>query len=150
MSHRSTPSSVILGCKFSLDEILVPEFLEMKYYDVYSFGRMHASCDGHGVYMYHKGANPETPDECLNGDIDNGEMRRVLLVGLLCTEPHVFLRPSMREATRMLLPGAAIDPQPDTGRRRRWIWSRLRLNFSDKMPIATPVYMTIYIYMCAT
>lgn len=97
-----------------LDEILVPEFLEMKYYDVYSFGKMHASCYGYGVYMYHKGANPETPDECLNGDIDNGELRRVLLVRLLCTEPHVFLRPSMR-----LLPVAAIDPQPDTGRRRR-------------------------------
>lgn len=69
-----------------------------------------------------KGTILEAADEHLNGDFDNGEMERVLLLGLMCTHPSALLRPSIREAVlilrseqsaRILLPRTAI-PEPVT------------------------------------
>ncbi|XP_042418344.1 L-type lectin-domain containing receptor kinase VIII.1-like [Zingiber officinale] len=44
----------------------------------------------------------EAVDPRLEGEFDEGEMRRMLLVGLACSNPDSMMRPAMRNAVQML------------------------------------------------
>jgi interleukin-1 receptor-associated kinase 1 len=86
--------------------------------DMYSFGvllleiatgkRPHASLDPEAGFpnslvnavreAYRKGAVLEMADARLDGDFDESQMRRVLLVGLLCVQLDRKTRPEIREA----------------------------------------------------
>ncbi|XP_062193201.1 L-type lectin-domain containing receptor kinase IX.2-like [Phragmites australis] len=70
--------------------------------------------------MYQKGAILEAADVRLNGEFDEGEMERVLLVGLMCADPSLLPRPSIGQAmgvltsdqpVPVLLPRMAVPPQ---------------------------------------
>jgi interleukin-1 receptor-associated kinase 1 len=51
---------------------------------------------------YAKGELLQMADERLNGDFDERQMERVLLVGLLCVQQHRRDRPEIRTAVNLL------------------------------------------------
>ncbi|KAG6515018.1 L-type lectin-domain containing receptor kinase IX.1-like [Zingiber officinale] len=52
--------------------------------------------------LYAKGATLEAADEKLNGEFDEEQMERVVVVGLWCAHPDFNLRPSMKQAINVL------------------------------------------------
>ncbi|KAG1339125.1 L-type lectin-domain containing receptor kinase VIII.1 [Cocos nucifera] len=52
--------------------------------------------------LHGEGIILEAADRRLEGEFDEGEMRRVLLVGLACSSPDPELRPGMRSVVQML------------------------------------------------
>ncbi|KAG9453438.1 hypothetical protein H6P81_006342 [Aristolochia fimbriata] len=52
--------------------------------------------------LYREGRLLEAADSKLAGEYEEGEMRRVLLVGLICSHPDPIQRPSMRNVVQML------------------------------------------------
>jgi len=53
-------------------------------------------------------------DPRLGGEFDDGEMRRVLLVGLACSHPDPLTRPTMRGVVQMLVGEAEVPLVPRT------------------------------------
>jgi serine/threonine protein kinase len=58
--------------------------------------------------LHGEGRVLDAVDPRLDGEYDEGEMRRVLLVGLACSSPEPALRPGMRGVVQML--GGEADP----------------------------------------
>lgn len=53
-------------------------------------------------------------DQRLEGEFDEGEMRRLLLVGLACSHPDPLVRPTMRSVVQMLVGEAEVPIVPRT------------------------------------
>ncbi|KAL5206405.1 hypothetical protein ABZP36_034614 [Zizania latifolia] len=62
--------------------------------------------------MYGRGAILEATDERLGGDFEDGEVERVMVVGLACAHPDCNLRPSIRQAMSMLQGEAPLPVLP--------------------------------------
>jgi serine/threonine protein kinase len=62
--------------------------------------------------MYGRGAVLEAADERLSGDMDDGQVEHVMVVGLACAHPDCSLRPSIRMAKSMLQCEAPLPTLP--------------------------------------
>ncbi|XP_021730613.1 L-type lectin-domain containing receptor kinase VIII.1-like [Chenopodium quinoa] len=75
----------------------------------------------------------EAVDERLNEEFDEGEMRRVLLVGLACSHPDPLARPTMRSVVQMLVGEAEVPIVPRTKPSMSFSTSQLLLNLQDSV-----------------
>ncbi|KAG6515015.1 hypothetical protein ZIOFF_025393 [Zingiber officinale] len=120
LSWKTTVNAGTLG-------YMAPEYLDSgkasKESDVYSFGvvALEIACarrpsTGKLVEraweFYAKGKVVEAADEKLNGEFDEEQMERVLVVGLWCAHPDFNLRPSMKQAINVLNGQAALPNLP--------------------------------------
>ncbi|XP_074579477.1 L-type lectin-domain containing receptor kinase IX.1-like [Curcuma longa] len=123
LSWKTTVNAGTLG-------YMAPEYLNTgkasKESDVYSFGvvALEIACarrpsTGKLVEraweFYGKGRVVEAADEKLNGEFDEEQMERVLVVGLWCAHPDFNQRPSMKQAINVLngqtaLPNLSLPP----------------------------------------
>ena len=62
--------------------------------------------------LYGEGRLLEAVDETLNGDYDMDEMKCLMIIGLWCAHPDHTLRPSMRQAIRVLNDEASLPSLP--------------------------------------
>ncbi|KAJ1388158.1 Serine/threonine-protein kinase, active site [Sesbania bispinosa] len=70
-------------------------------------------------------------DPRLEGEFDEGEMRRVLLVGLACSHPDSMARPTMRGVVQMLLGEAEVPIVPRTKLSTSYSTSQLLMTLQD-------------------
>ncbi|KAH1039499.1 hypothetical protein J1N35_041242 [Gossypium stocksii] len=70
-------------------------------------------------------------DARLEGDFDEGEMRRVLLVGLACSHPDPLARPTMRGVVQMLVGEAQVPIVPKAKPSMSFSTSHLMLSLQD-------------------
>jgi len=64
--------------------------------------------------LHREGRLQMAADARLEGEFDEGEMRRVLLVGLACSHPDPLARPTMRGVVQMLVGEAEVPIVPRT------------------------------------
>ncbi|CAN6470847.1 unnamed protein product [Victoria cruziana] len=64
--------------------------------------------------LHREGRLVEAADVRLSGEFEEGEMRRVLLVGLICSHPDPLYRPCMRNVVQMLSGEASLPPVPNS------------------------------------
>lgn len=84
------------------------------------------------VWGLHKeGRLLEAADPRLNGEYDEGEMRRVLLVGLACSHPDPLARPTMRVVVQMLVGEAEVPIVPRAKPSMSFTTSQLLLSLQD-------------------
>ncbi|KAF8397654.1 hypothetical protein HHK36_016574 [Tetracentron sinense] len=72
-------------------------------------------------------------DMRLGGDFDEGEMRKVLLVGLACSHPDPFARPTMRGVVQMLVGEAEVPMVPRSKPTMNFSTSHLLLSLQDSV-----------------
>lgn len=72
-------------------------------------------------------------DERLNGEFDEEEMRRVLLVGLACSHPDPMVRPTMRCVVQMLVGEAEVPIVPRTKPSMSFSTAQLLLSLQDSV-----------------
>ncbi|KMS96979.1 hypothetical protein BVRB_7g179860 [Beta vulgaris subsp. vulgaris] len=83
--------------------------------------------------LHREGRLLEAADERLNGEYDEGEMRRVLLVGLACSQPDPMARPTMRCVVQMLVGEAEVPIVPKTKPSMTFSTSQLLLSLQDSV-----------------
>ncbi|KAF7046536.1 hypothetical protein CFC21_055561 [Triticum aestivum] len=64
------------------------------------------------LYLYGRGAALEAADKRLDGDLDQAQMQRMLVVGLWCAHPHRGVRPSIKQALGVLQFEAPLPDVP--------------------------------------
>ncbi|KAJ6316321.1 hypothetical protein OIU78_019580 [Salix suchowensis] len=72
-------------------------------------------------------------DDRLDGQFDENEMRRVLLVGLACSHPDPMARPTMRGAVQMLVGEAEVPLVPRARPTMSFSTSHLLLSLQDSV-----------------
>ncbi|PSR98182.1 Legume lectin domain protein [Actinidia chinensis var. chinensis] len=72
-------------------------------------------------------------DSRLGGEFDEGEMRRVLLVGLACSNPDPLARPTMRGVVQMLVGEAEVPIVPRAKPSVSFSTSHLLLSLQDSV-----------------
>lgn len=72
-------------------------------------------------------------DPRLGGEFDEGEMRKVLLVGLACSHPDPMARPTMRGVVQMLVGEAEVPIVPRAKPSMSFSTSHLLLNLQDSV-----------------
>uniref|UniRef100_A0A6N2NLZ4 Protein kinase domain-containing protein n=1 Tax=Salix viminalis TaxID=40686 RepID=A0A6N2NLZ4_SALVM len=72
-------------------------------------------------------------DDRLEGQFDENEMRRVLLVGLACSHPDPMARPTMRGAVQMLVGEAEVPLVPRARPTMSFSTSHLLLSLQDSV-----------------
>ncbi|KAJ3676371.1 hypothetical protein LUZ60_003783 [Juncus effusus] len=129
--HNKSPDATVTAGTMGY---LAPEYLQTgratEMTDTFSFGAviLEVACGrrpidsknnvnlAEWVWRLHgEGRILDTVDRRLEGDYEEGEMRRVLLVGLACSSPDPGLRPGMRQVVQMLS-GEADPPFVPTTR----------------------------------
>ncbi|KAK9126804.1 hypothetical protein Scep_015650 [Stephania cephalantha] len=82
--------------------------------------------------LHREGKLMSGADLRLGGEFDEGEMRRVLLIGLVCSHPDPLQRPAMRGVVQMLGGDAEVPIVPTTKPSMSFIsTSQLLLNLQD-------------------
>ncbi|KAE8704591.1 L-type lectin-domain containing receptor kinase VIII.1 [Hibiscus syriacus] len=81
--------------------------------------------------LHREGRLLDAADTKLEGDFDEAEMRRVLLVGLACSHPNPASRPTMRSVVQMLVGEAEVPMVPTTKPSTSLSTSQLLLNLQD-------------------
>lgn len=82
-------------------------------------------------------------DPRLNGEYDEGEMRRVLLVGLACSHPDPLARPNMRGVVQMLVGEAEVPIVPRAKPSMSFTTSQLLLSLQDSVSDCNEAMLTI-------
>ncbi|XP_059427779.1 L-type lectin-domain containing receptor kinase VIII.1 [Corylus avellana] len=72
-------------------------------------------------------------DARLAGEFDEGEMRKILLVGLACSHPDPLARPTMRGVVQMLVGEAEVPIVPTTKPSMSFSTSHLLLSLQDSV-----------------
>ncbi|KAF7818596.1 L-type lectin-domain containing receptor kinase VIII.1 [Senna tora] len=72
-------------------------------------------------------------DARLGGEFEEGEMRRVLLVGLACSHPDPATRPTMRGVVQMLVGEAQVPIVPITKPSTSYTTSQLLMSLQDSV-----------------
>nr|AKV93678.1 clade VIII lectin receptor kinase [Nicotiana benthamiana] len=72
-------------------------------------------------------------DSRLCGEFDEGEMRRVLMVGLACSQPDPMVRPTMRSVVQMLVGEAEVPIVPRTKPSMSFSTSHLLMTLQDSV-----------------
>ncbi|KAH9292672.1 hypothetical protein KI387_042141 [Taxus chinensis] len=128
MDHNKSPDATLTAGTMGY---LAPEYLQSgkasEKTDVFSFGAvvLEVACGRRPIEkdlpcgknnlvdwvwsLHSEGRLVEAADARLEGEYDGDEMARMLLVGLLCSHPHSFSRPSMRQVMQ-ILGGEALIP----------------------------------------
>ncbi|GJR57557.1 L-type lectin-domain containing receptor kinase VIII.1-like protein [Tanacetum coccineum] len=75
----------------------------------------------------------EAADPRLGGEFEEGEMMKVLLVGLLCSHPDANVRPTMRQVVQMLAGEAEVPLVPRTKPSLSFSTSDLLMNLQDSV-----------------
>ncbi|KAI9086257.1 hypothetical protein K1719_031711 [Acacia pycnantha] len=83
--------------------------------------------------LYREGRLLMAADARLCGEFDEAEMRRVLLVGLACSQPDPFNRPTMRAVVQMLVGEADVPSVPRTKPSTSYSTSHLLMNLQDSV-----------------
>lgn len=83
--------------------------------------------------LHREGKLLTAADPRLNGEFDEGEMLRVLLVGLACSQPDPSVRPTMRSAVQMLVGEAEVPIVPRTRPSMTFSTSDLLLTLQDSV-----------------
>ncbi|GAB2300576.1 L-type lectin-domain containing receptor kinase VIII.1 [Dionaea muscipula] len=82
-------------------------------------------------------------DARLGGEFDEGEMRRVLLVGLACSHPDPSARPAMRGVIQMLVGEAEVPMVPRAKPSMSYSTSQLLLSLQDTVSDCNAAMLTI-------
>lgn len=86
------------------------------------------------VWSLHKeGSLLVAADPRLDGEFEESEMRRVLLVGLACSHPDPIARPTMRAVVQMLVGETEVPIVPRTKPSMTFSTSHLILNLQDSV-----------------
>ncbi|GLT89740.1 hypothetical protein SLE2022_077140 [Rubroshorea leprosula] len=86
------------------------------------------------VWSLHREGRPLTAaDPRLEGEYDEAEMRRVLMVGLACSHPDPMARPTMRSVVQMLVGEADVPIVPRTKPSTTFSTSHLLLSLQDSV-----------------
>ncbi|KAI6698146.1 hypothetical protein NL676_018265 [Syzygium grande] len=83
--------------------------------------------------LHREGKLLTAADPRLDGDFDEGEMVRVLLVGLACSHPDPVARPAMRSVVQMLVGEAEVPIVPRTKPSMSFSTSQLLLSLQDSV-----------------
>ncbi|KAH0971924.1 hypothetical protein GBA52_024080 [Prunus armeniaca] len=79
--------------------------------------------------LYSRGRILDAVDSRLDGDIDEDDMARVLVLGLSCCHPNPHLRPSMRTVLKVLTREA--DPPALPTERPAFVWPAMPPSFKE-------------------
>ncbi|PKU70087.1 L-type lectin-domain containing receptor kinase IX.1-like [Dendrobium catenatum] len=130
--ERGSQTTTLAGTMGYLAPEIVTTGKASKESDVYSFGAvaLELACGRRPVEpkqteeqiglvswvwgLYGRGALLEAADERLNSEFDDGEMTRLMIVGLWCSHPDSSLRPSIRQAMAALKNEAPLPKLPST------------------------------------
>nr|XP_043612100.1 L-type lectin-domain containing receptor kinase VIII.1-like [Erigeron canadensis] len=83
--------------------------------------------------LHRDGRLLEAADPRLGGEFEDGEMMKVLLVGLICSHPDANVRPTMRNVVQMLVGEAEVPVVPRTKPSLSFSTSDLLLNLQDSV-----------------
>ncbi|CAO2825625.1 unnamed protein product [Amaranthus hypochondriacus] len=83
--------------------------------------------------LHNEGNLLSAADGKLNGEFDEAEMRRVLLVGLACSHPDPMARPTMRCVVQMLVGESEVPIVPRTKPSMSFTTSQLLLSLQDSV-----------------
>ncbi|KAE8719075.1 L-type lectin-domain containing receptor kinase VIII.2 [Hibiscus syriacus] len=83
--------------------------------------------------LHREGRLLTAADARLEGDFDEGEMRRVLLMGLACSHPDPLIRPTMRSVVQMLVGEADVPIVPRAKPSMSFSTSHLLLSLQDSV-----------------
>nr|GMC91273.1 L-type lectin-domain containing receptor kinase VIII.1-like [Ipomoea batatas] len=83
--------------------------------------------------LHREGRLLSAADSRLNGEFEEGEMRRVLLVGLACSHPDPMARPSMRGVVQMLVGEAEVPLVPRAKPSMNFTTSDLLMTLQDSV-----------------
>lgn len=83
--------------------------------------------------LHREGKLLTVADPRLDGEFDEGEMVRVLLVGLACSHPDPLARPAMRTVVQMLVGEAEVPIVPRTKPSMSFSTSHLLLSLQDSV-----------------
>ncbi|KAK8666028.1 hypothetical protein V6N13_006181 [Hibiscus sabdariffa] len=83
--------------------------------------------------LHREGRLLSAADARLEGHFDEGEMRRVLLVGLACSHPDPLARPTMRSVVQMLVGEAEVPMVPRAKPSMNFSTSHLLLSLQDSL-----------------
>ncbi|KAM6569037.1 hypothetical protein CsatB_017022 [Cannabis sativa] len=83
--------------------------------------------------LHREGKLLTAADDRLEGEYEEGEMRRVLLVGLLCSHPDPLARPTMRAVVQMLVGEAEVPVVPRAKPSTTFSTSHLLLSLQDSV-----------------
>ncbi|PIA38599.1 hypothetical protein AQUCO_02700072v1 [Aquilegia coerulea] len=83
--------------------------------------------------LHREGRLLEASDARLEGDFDEIEMRRLLLVGLICSHPDASVRPTMRGVVQMLVGEAEVPIVPRSKPSMSFSTSHLLLSLQDSV-----------------
>ncbi|KAJ4704860.1 Lectin receptor kinase-like protein [Melia azedarach] len=83
--------------------------------------------------LHREGRLLTAADARLEGQFDEGEMRRVLLVGLACSHPDPLARPTMRTVVQMLVGEAEVPIVPRAKPSMSFSTSHLLLSLQDSV-----------------
>ncbi|KAI7751337.1 hypothetical protein M8C21_023434 [Ambrosia artemisiifolia] len=83
--------------------------------------------------LHQQGRLLEVADGRLGGEFEEAEMRRVLLVGLICSHPDAAVRPTMRNVVQMLEGEAEVPVVPRAKPSLSFSTSDLLLNLQDSV-----------------
>ncbi|WVY93219.1 hypothetical protein V8G54_032307 [Vigna mungo] len=93
--------------------------------------------------LHQEGKLLTAADPRLEGEFEEGEMRRVLLVGLACSHPDSMARPTMRGAVQMLLGEAEVPIVPRAKPSTSYSTSHLLLSLQDSESDCNNAMITI-------
>jgi serine/threonine protein kinase len=83
--------------------------------------------------LHREGRLLAAADARLAGEFDEGEMRKILLVGLACSHPDPLARPTMRGVVQMLMGEAEVPIVPTTKPSMSFSTSHLLLSLQDSV-----------------
>ncbi|KAA8518778.1 hypothetical protein F0562_016448 [Nyssa sinensis] len=83
--------------------------------------------------LHREGRLLTAADQRIGGEFDEGDMRRVLLVGLVCSHPDPMARPTMRGVVQMLVGEAEVPIVPRAKPCMSFSTSHLLLSLQDSV-----------------
>ncbi|KAL4342624.1 hypothetical protein GQ457_08G012270 [Hibiscus cannabinus] len=99
---------------------------------------------GHGAFgTVYKGRLLSAADPRLEGEFEEGSMRRVLMVGLACSHPDPMARPTMRGVVQMLEGEAEVPVVPRAKPSMSFTTSHLLLSLQDSVSDCNDVVVTV-------
>ncbi|KAK8651214.1 hypothetical protein V6N13_140826 [Hibiscus sabdariffa] len=93
--------------------------------------------------MHHEGRLLGAADPRLEGEFEEGSMRRVLMVGLACSHPDPMARPTMRGVVQMLEGEAEVPVVPRAKPSMSFTTSHLLLSLQDSVSDCNGVVVTV-------
>ncbi|XP_024985126.1 L-type lectin-domain containing receptor kinase VIII.1 isoform X2 [Cynara cardunculus var. scolymus] len=93
--------------------------------------------------LHREGRLLDVADPRLCGEFEDAEMRKVLLVGLVCSHPDPAVRPTMRNVVQMLVGEAVVPVVPRVKPSLSFSTSDLLLNLQDSVSDMNEMIITL-------